>query len=104
MRPLELRTCDGVTFRAHGGVTSRDGVTLGPRNDVTSDVIGRLAPKIPRPLLVNRIENSAPAQRVDLPVAHSELEQLIGQKTRFLAAKCLIGLKTCPPAGESPLA
>ena len=27
VRPLELRACDGVTFRA------RDGVTLGPRND-----------------------------------------------------------------------
>jgi len=41
MRPLELRACDGVTFRARDGVTSRDGVTLGPRDGVTLDIIGQ---------------------------------------------------------------
>ena len=43
---------------------SRDGVTLGPRNDVTSDVIGGPAPKLPVWELVLGL---ASAQDVDLP-------------------------------------
>ena len=67
MRPLELRACDGVTsrsrdgvtFRPRDGVTSRDGVTPGPRNDVTSDVIDHLAPELPVWELVLGIKNLA---------------------------------------------
>lgn len=53
----------------------RDGVASRPRDGVTSDVIGRLALKIPRPFPVNGVENSAPLQHVDL-----ELEHLAGSR------------------------
>ena len=35
-----MRSRDDVTFRARDGVTSRDGVTPGPCDGVTLDVIG----------------------------------------------------------------
>ena len=65
-----MRSCDGVTFRPREGVTSRDGVTLGRRNDVTSDIIGGLPAEFPVWELVLGIKNLAPAQDVDLPLTH----------------------------------
>jgi hypothetical protein len=86
MRSLALRACDGVTSRPRDGVTSRDGETPRPCNDVTSDVIRGLAPKLPVWELVLGIENLAPAQDVDVPLPYPQLEHLIGEDRRSITA------------------
>jgi hypothetical protein len=59
-----------VTSCPRDGVTSRDGVMLGPRDGVTSDVIGHFAPEFPVRLLADRVENLEPAQTVKRSAAH----------------------------------
>ena len=84
MRSLELRSRDGVTSRARDGVTSRDGVTPGPRNDVTSsDVIGRLPPSSQFGNWSSGSSIWRRAQDLNLPLAYSQLEHLIGEDRRI---------------------
>ena len=69
---------------------------IASRNVVTSELIGRLAAQIPVRLLVLGIENFPPAQGGSVRRA-SAAQAPDRPESRFLSAKCLIGLKTCPP-------
>jgi len=58
---------------------SRDDVTRGRSDGVTSDVSGHLAPELPVWELDLGIKNLAPAQDVDLPLPYPQLEHLVGE-------------------------